>query len=643
VNLSAPGSGVLLRLLAASMFLFPGIPFPAAGQSRPSDDAIILEESLEIEIVSESLARERYVNRTKVLTKQGVGRFEAPFVFYNPWVEIRELRASITAPDGKRTELKKRNYADAALFASYELYSDSRGRFVNFPGTVPGSILEYRYETEVRSFVHLTSAFPLQEDRIPVQSRKLTVIAPASFPLETKVTGGSPKYTREERDGKVVHRWEVSNVSAFWRERGCPPNEDLLPRVLLFPKRKTVFGRHLVDAETWDGIARFQWEISKDRMDPTPEVAQEARKLTEGVLDPDEKVRKLYEFVQSKIAYVAIELGIGGWQPHANGDVYRYRYGDCKDKATLLIAMMRAVGLEGYPVLIRIRDAGMLEADIPSSNFNHAIVAVPRPEGYLFLDPTSTTTPFGDLPWWDQGVPVLVVKPDGKGDLVETPLTPPDWNRQHRLVKARLTSEGNVEGEYTIEFHGNWKDYWIGALDESRPTELENELEDLVAWLCPGAAMKTHRITRPKGPADPLRVRIDFEIPRFATRAGSLELISPHLARIKGLTDVAAYPVRRHPIFFEFLRSETSEVRLQLPPGRTLKSVPAPAKREGPGLRASTSYELLDGPEGRTLKVLRSVEVTRREIPASEYAAVREFLSALAKEDATAVTLIPES
>jgi transglutaminase-like putative cysteine protease len=451
------------------------------------------------------------------------------------------------------------------------------------------------------------------------------------------VRGASPEYTRDEQDGRVTHRWSVRDVAAYKEEPYMPPVPDVVPSLTIFLK-ELLWDTHRIDASTWDGIARWYWDLARDRMMPDEAVERSARELTAGAKEPDEKIRRIYEFAQGKIEYVAIELGIGGYQPHASGHVLAHRYGDCKDKATLMIAMLRSIGLTGYPVLILTRDEGDVDRDYPSDNFNHVIVAVPQPDGYLFMDPTSTTTPYGDLPWRDQGANVLVVKEDGRGDLVQTPLLPPERNRRHRLVVASIDPEGKLTGTYVIDAWGQRRSA-LSEFLEAKPSEIADDLAAMMGWITPGAVMLGHDVIRPAGPGDPLRITIRFEVPRFVSRAGNMELVAPYLVRFPGLTEIGAYSGRRYPVFFDYLFSETSEVRLRLPAGKTLKKVPADRNAKGAGLVAQTKHELVQDGSYQTLVIQRTATVTRRAIPVTEYSALREFLSGLSQEEAKAVTL----
>ena len=268
----------------------PGFLLPAAPAER-KEDAVVLEESLDVEIISESEARVRFLNRTQVMTLRGVERYSGAEEWYNPSVTIRDLRASVTSPSGKRVDLKKQQFSDSSAFASFVLYSDSRRRGVHFPGAEPGSILEYSYEKSLRGLFFVPDEFYLQRE-IPARRLAYTVRAPASFPLEISVRG-TPTYTREEREGVVIHRWEAKDVPAFRDESRTPPGEDMLLRVDIYPRRIR-FGDHPIDAGTWDGIAGWSRDLFRDRMPPSPEVAEAARAAIDGATSPEEKARRLY-------------------------------------------------------------------------------------------------------------------------------------------------------------------------------------------------------------------------------------------------------------------------------------------------------------------------------------------------------------
>jgi transglutaminase superfamily protein len=175
-------------------------------------------------------------------------------------------------------------------------------------------------------------------------------------------------------------------------------------------------------------------------------------------------MKVLAQFVQHDIRYVAIELGIGGWQPHAASEVFAHRYGDCKDKATLLSSMLSQVGIESYYVVINSK-RGSVTPQVPANvgGFNHVVLAIklppnvsdpslvatiqhPRLEHLLYFDPTNELTPFGEIGGYLQANYGLLVTPEG-GELVELPEQPSAMNSIQRSGRLTLDPQGTLTGE----------------------------------------------------------------------------------------------------------------------------------------------------------------------------------------------------
>src|SRR5207237_3093830 len=205
------------------------------------------------------------------------------------------------------------------------------------------------------------------------------------------------------------------------------------------------------------------WNLTNGRRDASPEIQQKVTTLTAQASAQLDKIKSVAKFVQEDIRYVAIELGIGGWQPHPASDVFTHRYGDCKDKATLMSSMLTAIGVESYYVVINT-ERGSITGDTPAHNgFDHVILAIKLPEGItdsslvstlqhpklgklLFFDPTNELTPFGQIGGYLQANYGLLSTPDG-GELIELPTQPSAMNSIRRTAKLTLDSTGRLQGD----------------------------------------------------------------------------------------------------------------------------------------------------------------------------------------------------
>src|SRR5258708_10002958 len=181
-------------------------------------------------------------------------------------------------------------------------------------------------------------------------------------------------------------------------------------------------------------------------------------------------MQALAGFVQNDIRYVAIELGIGGHQPHPASDIFNHRYGDCKDKATLLSGMLGEVGVDSYYVIINAVRGSVTATTPPNLDFNNAILAIALPAGVdtatlrarithpklgqlLFFDPTNALTPLGRLSGALQANYGMLVTPDG-GELLALPQLPADSNGIERTAKMTLDEKGPLRAAlHDIRFH----------------------------------------------------------------------------------------------------------------------------------------------------------------------------------------------
>ncbi len=247
-------------------------------------------------------------------------------------------------------------------------------------------------------------------------------------------------------------------------------------RLPLLPSRQWLFinydAKGPAALQSWEEAGVSYHTLFDNGEKPETEIASQVETLATGQSDAFSKIEALYTYVSRQIRYVAIEIGVGGYQPHLPADVYKNKYGDCKDKASLLISMLNKIGMRGYPALVGTR--GDVEADPKAptlATFDHMIVALPIPanlrpavekfpaydsrNNILWIDPTSETDPLGQLPEMDQGVFALIAYPD-RGDLQRIPQAPPEQNGSEyaaqRAFAVATAPDGGCGGQDILAF-----------------------------------------------------------------------------------------------------------------------------------------------------------------------------------------------
>ena len=201
-------------------------------------------------------------------------------------------------------------------------------------------------------------------------------------------------------------------------------------------------------------MADWYRQLERDRRIPTPEVRAKAEDIARDLKTPEAKAQALYYWVSQNIRYVSLSFGVGRYQPHAAAEVLANRYGDCKDKTTLLEAMLEAEGLHAYPVLVNA--TAKIDPDIPNPlQFDHAIAFVRIENQDTWLDSTVGVGPFGYLLPQLRNSEALVISDSRSTELQKLPKDLP-FSVEYRIaVKGKVDEQGNLDGDVELQTRGD--------------------------------------------------------------------------------------------------------------------------------------------------------------------------------------------
>jgi hypothetical protein len=316
-----------------------------------------------------------------------------------------------------------------------------------------------------------------------------------------------------------------------------------------------------------------------------------------GIDDPMERISALASYVQHNIRYVAIEIGIGGYQPHPAQDVFTSGYGDCKDKATLLSAMLHEAGVNAYYLLINDR-RDYLAADFPSLlAFDHLILAIQLPDAanpepfspilhheklgrLLLFDPTDSSTPIGFLPTNLQASQALLVT-DGEGELIATPLSPPSVNRLLRVGTLSLEKDGTLKGTIEEISFGAYATALRESLRNLPAKQRQTVLQSMLTDMIEGAVLTGASTSTLNKFEAAMTVKYELVAPAYAQRAGDLFLFRSCVLGRKGSSILEGKP-RKQPLVFSYASSESDKVDISLPDGYGIDEIPKSVKYDYP-------------------------------------------------------------
>ena len=265
---------------------------------------------------------------------------------------------------------------------------------------------------------------------------------------------------------------------------------------------------------TWEEVGRWYEGLQQEKVQPSPEVKAKAVELTKGLSDDDAKLRAIYNYVSLRYRYVAISFGIGRYQPHAAAEILGNQYGDCKDKHTLLAALLSAVGIRAYPALINTRMA--VDVDVPSpGQFDHVISVVAKGSTLSWMDTTPEVTAIGHLVYPLRGKPALVITPD-KVAFQTTPANSPFADKHTGILSAKIDAEGTLQAHVEITDRGDFElfnRYSFRRVSQSQWKDLVQKRS--YAGLL-GGTISNIQISPPEKTEEPFILAYDYTLRDFA-------------------------------------------------------------------------------------------------------------------------------
>jgi transglutaminase-like putative cysteine protease len=541
---------------------------------------------------------------------------------------------------GRDYELKDKDFQESSPY-SEDLYSDIRLRVAQAPAADPGSVVAFEYEVRRKPWLRELQWF-FQEDN-PVLEARLIVEMPPGWEHKEFWAGTSPFKPVQAGQG---WQWTVNDVPAIKPEPRMPAFESLSKHMNL-----SYFGpeRGAVSLGSWSALGIWYYDLTRDRRNPTPEISHKARELTDSQPEFEGKVKALTTFVQSDIRYLSIRIGIGGYQPHPAADVFRARYGDCKDKATLLSSLLREAGIASDYVLIDT-ERGTVHPDVPSARFNHAILGIELPPAtkddvyhsvvrtqsgkrYLIFDPTDEYTPVGDLRADLQDSYALLVTDRG-GELIHTPLQAPETNSLLREGHFILNADGSLTGEVTEKRTGDhalFERHALGGTDQQHRVE---RIEKQLGISLQGFTLQSTDIGHLTERDKELVLNYKFTVPSYAQRSGPLTLIRP---RVLGETVFAVdQKPRNYPLELHGTSRERDVYEIELPAGYKVDDVPEPVKLD----MDFATYQSKTEVNGTRLRYWREYVVRKLDVTPDRLQDLRRFEGLIGGDELAAAVLV---
>jgi hypothetical protein len=594
---------------------------PAAEQ-YPQAGAFILYSEENTEITASRTEVTSMHNLVKILNERGKEKFSEIHVDYDSTDEKVELEYARTIkPDGTVIDVGNRHIRDVSKYLNFPLYSNARVFIISFPEIADGASIEYRlkiFRSQLINKKDFITGYTVQASE-PVMNALCTLRVPKDMKVNLKILNESYntfkaqlKPVIEDGEGTRVYRWSFKDIPQIIPESNMPPYVQVNPTILVS------------SFQDWKEIYDWWWQLAKDKIRADDAIRQKVAELTAGLQEEAEKMAALYNFCAQDIRYVAVEYGDAGYEPHKAEDIFRNKYGDCKDQAILLVTMLREAGFTAWPLLIATSDYFDLKEDFPAVLFNHCIAAVQTKDSVVFLDPTAETCSFGDLPPGDQDRNIFLVKDEGFA-ILRTPFYPPDHNLLSADVRIRVGPDEGIGVEKMIVTHGFYDQserYWLLY---TPPQLVREAIEERIQDVSIGAQLVQYTVKNMEKLGEPVELRYTFRGPEYFTTAGTLRIM-PQLASMD--TSMVAKDARTYPLYFNALSTQDTTLEIDIPPGFSAKYIPQSIREDSPWLSVLVDYKQ----EGNRILFRQKSEFRKKIITQEEYPAFKLFLEGLAKK-----------
>jgi transglutaminase-like putative cysteine protease len=606
---------------------------------HPEESVVLLLDDGVVRYEADGTGVKTYRQVTQILSPDAVSDYAEHEFSYSPGhqrLTVNWIR--VVRPDGTVVSHAPTQVQDADVPATLgdPVYTDAKVRRFSLSGVAPGTIVDWSYSIEERKpFLpgDFSASWSVHTGRLTRRSRYVVELPASIQPhlLERNLT-----FLRRETvaRGRRTYVWATQDVPR------------VNPEEFMADSNGVFMSIELAAPLQWETIGRWYAGLARDRYALDGTVLQKLPALLAGVRSSDDTLRAVQRWVAQDIRYVSIALGLGGYQPRTPAQVVATGYGDCKDKATLFIAVVNRLGFQAYPVLLN--SGGRIERALPSiGQFDHAIAVVERPRGRVYVDLTADLVPYGELPASDQGQFALVVHQDGTSEQVIIPEEAPSANLNETRIVGTVSADGYLTASYEERALGTrqygLRSLFLGPIDSTHRADFARSI---ATKLYPGAAADSLQIFDGRDlTADPrVAIRIFNGLAARRTGSGSTLILTLPFPSMRSMADAAtaleSRGARRFPIDAAKIVGPVvgaSEVTLTLPEGWRVQLPPTVTVAGKWG-----SYTARYTQEGTTLTVSRRLEGARGIYPPEALSDLTAWLRAIGEDDVPYLVIEPE-
>jgi len=593
----------------------------------PGAPAVLLDWSVRHD---DEASRAIEVVRIKILTEEGKKYGDIELLSIPVVQDVRGIRARTVDPDGTITEFKGKIYDKIVVkTGGFKMLQKT----FTLPNVKPGSIVEYRYAVEWPATELRTNRWPVQRE-IPIRNAQFWIKPWSEGVRSSCITKGLPA-GEKPRLVRDHFEFEIKNVPAFAGEPFSPPENELRPRIEFYYLR----GER---GDYWKDAAKSMSDFIESYIGDRGPVKKTAAEITAGATTPDEKLRKIYAYVQElrNLSYEREKTEQEEKREKLRdnddiADVLRNRYGYARQLNRLFTGLARGAGFTAHAVLVAQRDDLIFSKELPDVEQLEGEIVLVNVDGKdIYLDPGTPHAQFGLLPWARSAVAGMHLKSKKEWDWVMTPDQPFSAAVTSRTADLSL-ADGVIKGTATITYRG--QDALTRRLDAQNDDDAarRKSFEDETKALFPeGSTVKLTKVEGIGGVSEPLIVTFDVELPNLGTMTGSRALIPMSIFGATAKSPFSAEQ-RSYPIYFRYQHEIDDRITLRVPDGYAVENLPRQVTMDLGAVSFTSRHERKEN----VLTLERKLSIRAFVIGTEHYKILRRFYGELIAADRDAVVL----
>ncbi|WP_435260747.1 DUF3857 domain-containing protein [Tenacibaculum sp. nBUS_03] len=589
------------------------------------------EKTIEIKNFDKLIVKEKRI--VTVFNELGKKHIKA-YQHYDNDTRITKLTATIFDIFGKKTKkYSKKDFQDVSAVDGGTLYSDARLAYLEHtPSSYPYTVVfESEYKNNTTAFI--PQWFPMEGYNVSIEKSTYTLNNPLNIEYRKRELNFK-EYLIEQSTNNSDLAYKLTNQPAIKYESNTIRFNEFTPNVSIALNLYALKGVKGA-AKDWNEFGQWMYNsLLRNRNELSPSTKAKANDLVKGIETKEERIKKIYEFVQNKTRYISVQVDIGGWEPIAANKVDAVGYGDCKGLTNYTKALLDAIGIESYHVIVFAKDKRNIDKDFTSMQGNHMILNIPNNGKDIWLECTSQTNPFGYLGDFTDDRDVLVITPEG-GIIKRTP-SYKENNLQLIKANIELKESGSLNASLIRKSYGIQYDNKF-HVENYTPKELEKYYKSYVWDYNNNLELDKTSLTNNKNNVEFVE-KIGLSVNEFATVSNTNYLFRVNL--LNKTTHVPKrYRKRKRPLKIHRSFTDKDEYTIKLPAGFNVSSLPNKKEIETKFGIYKVSIEKIND---TSIIYKREFSLQEGVYPKEDYKPYRKFIKSIAKYDNLRIELIKQ-